>query len=159
MRNITLCAALAAATLAAAPIRAETMVKDIDVTADVTAIGNPRAAAYWSHVSDDLKSALAARLADRLDPEQGVTVDVDLDELSLANSYESAAGIADARIAGQVKILSGNGADDTKVYDLSVGIDATYLPVGVDLAKVTSDSPERYRAMIDAFTDHVAKSI
>lgn len=159
MRKMTLSALLAAGTFMAAPVWAETLVKEIEVTADVAAIGNPKAAAYWAHVADDLRTAIAARLADRLDAEKGVKVDVDLDELSLANSYESAVGIADARMIGKVKILASNGADDTKVYDLTVGLDTTYLPAGVDQARITSDSPERYRAMIDAFADHVVKSI
>lgn len=160
MRVPFLAAALATGTLLAAqPGLAKTKVQEVDVTADLTAIQNPRAAAFWANAADDLENAIVARLADRIDEEEGVKVSVDLDEISLANSYESAAGIAESSLSGAVKILADNAADDTRVYDMTVRFDRAYLPAGVDLAAVTTDSPEHYRALIDGFADQVAQSV
>lgn len=160
MRVPFLAAVLATSTLLAAqPGLAKTKVREVDVTADIAAIQNPKAAAFWANAADDLENAIVARLTDRLSQDEGVKVAVDLDEISLANSYESAAGIAESSLSGSVKVLADNGSDDTRVYDLTVRFDRAYLPAGVDLAAVTTDSPDHYRALIDGFADQVVQSV
>jgi hypothetical protein len=135
-------------------------VQSVDVTADITAIQNAKAAAYWTNVSADLKEAIAARLVDRLG-EKGSTVSIDVNELSLANSFQTSLNIDDAVLVGQVNVS--NAYDNTKFdsYELSVSQKAAtaFAPDGKALEGVFTDSPEYYRALIAAFADGVVSRL
>ena len=158
----TLSAAIAVATFVSAALapaagRAMTTVKEVAVRMDVTAIANERAAAYWARAADDLENAIVARVTERMDKEKGAKVSVDIDGLALASSFESQLNIADSAMSGKVNVTSDNGANKVGVYNLKVSFaDAVpMLPAGVEVAKVTYDSPEYYAAMINAFADAV----
>ncbi|MEP1521765.1 hypothetical protein [Ascidiaceihabitans sp.] len=108
----------------------------------------------------DLAAALVLRLNDRID-EDGMTVKIDIDEVALANSFESATGQAESSLAGGVQLLHG---DDTgiegkkyKTYDLSVTAEqvVAFCPDGFDTKYVAVDSDEYYAAVVSAFADNV----
>lgn len=65
-------------------------VKEIEVTADLSAIQNADAAAYWGRLEADLEAAIASRLVDRLAEEgaEGARILVDLREVELASAFE-----------------------------------------------------------------------
>lgn len=141
-----------------------TMLKDITVTADLDAIQNPAAAKYWSNVAADLKDALAARLVDRIgagESGEGATLAVDVDELALANSFQTQMGMDDAVLSGQVNLSSATDNTDFKAYKLTVTSTnaAAYSADGKPLVGAFNDTPEYYQAMIRAFADTVAKNI
>lgn len=162
MLRRTLSASLFAASLAlAAPALAQTMVKDVDVSIDLPAITNPKAAAYWSRVAEDLENAIVARVVDRADPEKGADISVDIDELSLASSFEAAMNLADSRLAGQVNVTSETDNSDYKSFDLAITLDqaSLFLPEGTDVAALTVDSPVYYTALINAFADGVVRNL
>ena len=154
-------AAAFAASLVMMPLSAsaETMVKDVDVSVDLDAIQNPRAATYWTSVDDDLENAIVARLTGQLagEDDEGSSISVDLDEVELASTFDSAMGIADSKLAGEVHVTSDN--DNTKFdqYEIVVTFDQAviFLPEGTDIAVLTTDSAKYYHAMIDAFADSV----
>ncbi|PZR00168.1 MAG: hypothetical protein DI533_06085 [Cereibacter sphaeroides] len=156
-RNTVSAAVIAAFGLASVPALAATTVKEVDVTADISAMANQQAAAYWARVADDLENAIVARVTDRVDKEKGAKVSVDIDELSLANSFEAAANIEESSLAGQVSVTSDNGANKVGVYDMKVSFDQAFsmMPTGTDRTAVLFDSPEYYAAMINAFADAV----
>ena len=89
VRTMLMTAASALALAFASPVLAETKVKDVDVQMDLSAIQNEKAAAYWTTAADDLKAAIAARVAERT-ADDGATIQVDIDELSVANWFETA---------------------------------------------------------------------
>ena len=154
-------AILAAALGFCSTAQAETMVKTVDVSIDLAAISNPKAAAYWATVAEDLENAIVARVIDRTDPENGAKISVDISELELASSFEAAMDLAESRLAGQVNITSETDNSDFKSYILTVSFAqaAAFLPAGTDSATLTWDSPVFYKAMIDAFADAVALSL
>ena len=145
---------------AAIPAHAEVMVRDVEVSADIEAIQNEKAAAYWANLSDDLKNAIMTDLVGKVG-EDGSKIVIDIDEVELANSYESSLGIAESRLKGSVAVL--NDKDNTKYdgYDLTVTFEQAgpYFLPGTDLTLVTRDSAEYYDAMIDAFADHVVENL
>jgi len=154
-RNFLATSALAVfATVAS--LNAATMVKDIEVTADLTAIENPQAAAYWTDLSDDVENAIVARLADRVS-EDGVSIIIDLSEVELSNSFQEALNIADTKLVGDVKVTSATDNTAFNTYNLTVNVDQAmlFLPEGTDITKLSQDSKEYYDAMINAFADAV----
>ena len=148
-------------TLAASmPAFAETIVREVEVTADMDALKNSAAAAHWTTLADDLENAIVADLVGKTG-EDGAKILVDIDEVELANTFQSAAGIADSRLVGDVAVT--HDSDNTKFdnYELTVTFtDAgPFFPQGTDLAAITMDSEEYYRAMIAVFADHVVKKL
>ena len=144
----------------AAPALAETMVKEVTVEADLTAVQNANAGAHWATLTDDLQNAIVSRVADLI-AEDGVKVSVAIDSVELANSLQSALGTADSKLMGKVNISHDTDNSKFDNYDLTVTFaDAGpfFLP-GTDLTAITTDSKEYYDAMIAAFADYVATKL
>lgn len=159
-RNIIATALTTTLLATAAPALAETMVKEVAVTADLTAIQNANAGAQWATLSNDLQNAIVSRIAEQIN-EDGVKVSVEIDSVELANSLQSAAGTADSKLVGQVNISHETDNSKFDSYDLMVTFaDAGpfFLP-GTDLTAITTDSKEYYDAMIAAFADYVANKL
>lgn len=156
-RTLMTTAALCAATAAVAQ---ETMVKGIDVSVDITAVTNVQAAAYWTSTADDLENAIVARLVDRT-AEQGSMITIDIDELSLANSFQNKLGLEDAVLVGKVNVS--NEQDNSKFdgYELTVTAKTAqaYAPDGTVLDGAFTDTPEYYQALITAFADGVVSRL
>lgn len=156
-----LATALAGALLATAAFAGSpTEVTSVDVSIDLTAITNPKAAAYWTTVSDDLEGAIVARIVARNTDQIAndgvkISISVDISELALSNSFQSAFDIEQSTLVGDVEITK------LEPFELSVSFDqaSLFLPEGYDLAQVTSDSKEYYTAMIGAFADAVVKHL
>lgn len=157
LRNF-LAAALTTTILATAPAAfAETMVKEVVVNADLSAVDNAKAGEHWATLTDDLQNAIVTRIAP-LAAEEGVKITVEIDSVELANSFQSAVGVADSKLAGQVRVTSDIASPSVENYDLVVSFEQAgpfFLP-GTDLSKITTDSKEYYDAMIAAFADYVA---
>lgn len=173
MTKITFAALMTgAAVLFAQPVLAQTMVKEVEVETDLSAVKNERAAAFWANLSADLENAIVARITDRVNPDDGLVVNVDISELDLASTFETAMNIEDSSLAGTVEIFSDPAPGSTSSenaqpptptsvqrYDLTVRFDRTYLPAGTDILLVTNDSPEYYQAMINVFADRVVEKL
>lgn len=148
---------MAAALLSVGIANAETApIKDVSVETDITAIDNAKAASYWANVSADIENAIAARLVDRT-AEEGSEIKIDINELSLANSFQSALGLEDAVLVGQVNVI--NEMDNAKydAYELTISAKAAqaYGPEGLVLEGAFTDTPEYYAALVNAFADGV----
>ena len=159
MRHRYIAVALAMAILSPAATAA-TMVREVEVTVDMAAIDNPKAAARWGHISDDLRGAIIARLAGLTAPD-GARITIDMDEVALANGLELATNIADSRLVGSVKITSETDNTVFDAYDLTVTHDQAlpFFLEGTDLTRLTSDSMENYQAMVQAFAAHVVDNL
>lgn len=161
MRFKSLTASLMAATMLTTAAFADmTMVKEVDVEVELEDLANAKAAEHWTMISDDLENAIVERLVGRTDDE-GVRVSIDIDEVELANTLQSVAGVADSSLSGRVKIISPNDNSKFEVYDLSVAFDQAilFLPEGFDVTTLTTNSKEYYDGMIAAFADHVVKRL
>lgn len=135
------------------------MIKDVVVETDMSAIGNEAAAKYWGNLATDLQAAILSRVQDRI-KDDGVTVGVDINEVSLANSFQTTLGVADSVLVGVIRITNAEGTQlDT--YELSVSIEIAnrYLKDGVAPASSFTDSPEHYAAMVDAFAESVVERL
>ncbi len=123
----------------------------INVEADLTSIGNRDAVAYWQNLDSDLETAIAAEFVGRIDP-AGVTVNVDVDELSLANALNAGLADEDARLSGQVEVVN---ADGTRAGTYNVSATtreaALHLPPGANVTTVPASSAEFYQAVVTAF--------
>lgn len=159
MLHRTLAATLAATFLATAAM-AQTTVREVDVEVDLGAIQNPAAATYWTNVADDLENAIVARITDRTAPD-GVRIAIDIEEVSLASLYENLTDIADTQMVGQVNVTSDT--DNTKFnsYELSVRVEEAlpFFPPGTVVTAIVRDTPEYYRAMVEAFADAVVRRL
>lgn len=135
-------------------------VSKVTVTADLTAIQNERAAAYWANVTADLENAIVARLIDRIAPE-GATVSVDLREVELASSFERALDLSDAVLVGQVNVSDLNNNTNYNAYELSVTLGAarTISADGTEVIFDNLDTPEAYQSLISVFADSVVERL
>ncbi len=142
--------------LANAAFAQDTMVQEVNVTADITSISNAEAASFWSNTATDLQNAILGRLVDRT-AEDGVKIIVDIDELSLANSFQNRLNLEDAVLVGSVNVTSDT--DNTKfdTYELTVtALTAqAFAADGTVLEGAFTDTPEYYAALISAFADGV----
>ncbi len=154
---------IAACLLAVAPslsLAAVDKIAKVTVTADISAIQNEKAAAYWSNVASDLENALLTRLVDRVG-EDGATLSVDLREVELASSFERALNLSDAVLVGQVNVTDLNDNTNFDAYELSVSLGTSQV-VSADGQTLTYDSldtPEAYLALINTFADNMVKKL
>lgn len=162
-RNFVGTTIIAALANFALPAVAETLVKEIEIEVDLDAIENARAAQYWTDIASDLENAVVARLTDRLvaEDQEGAKIAIDIDEMTLASSWESSVGAAESKLAGRVNVSheTDNTAVDT--YELTVTFEQAgpfFLP-GTDLTAITTDSQEYYDTMIAVFADHLASKL
>ena len=135
-------------------------VAEVKVTADVTAIQNEKAAAYWSNIAADVQNAIVARLVDRV-AEDGATITVDLREVELASSFERAINASDAVLVGQVNVSDDNDNTNFNAYELSISL-GTAASVSADGKAYyfdTLDTPEAYQALVNAFADNVVERL
>lgn len=135
-------------------------VAEVKVTADVTAIQNEKAAAYWSNIAADLQNAILTRLIDRV-AEDGATITIDLREVELASSFERAINASDAVLVGQVNVSDDNDNTNFNAYELSVslGTAASVSADGTAYYFDTLDTPEAYQALVNSFADNVVKRL
>ncbi len=152
---------LAALCLSASALAAETgTVNTVEVSVELDAIGNERAAAYWTSVADDLENAIVTRITDQI-AEDGVDIKIDLSEVSLSNGFEEQLGLADTRLVGDVVMT--HATDNTRfgTYELTVDVNAAkpLFPEGLDLMTLPADTRVYYDAMIAAFAQNVVERL
>jgi hypothetical protein len=156
IRNSILAAGIATAVVA------ETKVSNIDVHADLSAIQTYEAAGNWKTLETDLETAIAERLVTNIAEEgaDGAEIEVDIDEVALANNFEAALGIGAWSIVGDVDIDMPDPSKNEN-YTLTVTTDqlGAYYPEGTDAATLTVESEAFYNAVISAFADNVASKL
>ncbi|UWR27799.1 hypothetical protein K3757_07650 [Sulfitobacter sp. S223] len=147
--------AIAATATATGPVT----VKMIEVTTDLDAIQNAEAAAVWANIDADLTAAIISQLGVLLDPE-GAEIVIDIDEVSLATSFEQAIGTEEAYLQGDV-LLRVPGPDNNENYTLTVSsLQAeSFYPDGTVIGDLTQGSDVYYRAMLDAFAANVVRNL
>ena len=135
-------------------------ISDVTVTADVTAIQNQKAAAYWANVATDVQNAILARLVDRI-ADDGAKITVDLREVELASSFERAINVSDAVLVGQVNVSDETDNSNFNAYELSIslGTAASVSADGKSYFYDTLDTPEAYQALVNSFADNVVKRL
>lgn len=136
-----------------------TPIESVKVETDVTAISNPAAARFWGSVSEDLTAAILSRVQPRI-ADKGLRIYVDINEVSLANSFQTAMGTQDSILVGQVNISSDDNAK-FDAYELTVSMEMAnrYLPEGTVAMTSLTDTPEHYRGMINAFAENVVERL
>lgn len=135
-------------------------VAGVEVTADLTAIQNEKAAAYWSNIAKDLQDAIVARVVDRI-ADDGATIRVDLREVELASSFERALDVSDAVLVGQVNVSDPTDNSNMAAYELSVTLGTSGMKSadGSVVTYETLDTPEAYQALVGAFADQVVQRL
>ncbi len=124
-------------------------VSEVNVTADLSAVGSRSAVGYWQRLDTDLEAAIVGEFVGRIDP-AGRIVNVDIDELSVADFMARGLAAEDARLAGQVEVVGPDGTSRYNVTALSRDV-VTYLPPGINVTTVPATSAEFYQAVVRAF--------
>lgn len=155
--SVSLLALLPAAAFAADPV----MVKSVDVMIELEALTNAQAATKFANVEIDLENAIAARLIDRIDPEDGVEVTIDIAELELSNSFTETFNFADTKLVGNVKVKGTAENPVSNNYDLIVDVNSSmpYFPEGTVVETLPVDSDVYYQTLITAFADSVVRKL
>jgi hypothetical protein len=152
-------AALALAACAQPEPQPAFSVSDVQVEADVTAISSRQAAAFWGGLETDLATAIAGEFVGQTDPE-GLRVQVDVDEIALANLLSAPLGADEARLSGQVTLVNplNEVVERTFLVSASANEAVTFLPVGTNVAAISPTSAEFYQAVVRAFARGVAET-
>lgn len=159
-RNAFAAGALAALMSTSAAWADVEAVSDIRVTADLAAMQNDAAAAYWGQLPDDLTAAIASRLGDRT-AEQGAVITVDIRGAELASTFDRVLDQGDAVLVGQVIVLDETDPSNEDAYQLSVSLGAAQVPVidGQAIILNTANEPEVYARLVDTFADQVVERL
>ncbi|MES2667240.1 MAG: hypothetical protein V4712_14175 [Pseudomonadota bacterium] len=141
----------------AAPI----MVKSVEVDVALADVTNTTAAARFANLKPDLENAIATRLVDRTDAENGAKIMIDISELELSNGFTDVFNLADTKLDGVVQIVGTAENPLTTRYELKVDVNTAmvYFPEGTDMASLPADSAVYYDAAIAAFADNVVKKL
>ncbi|HMO07010.1 MAG TPA: hypothetical protein PKD10_05100 [Paracoccaceae bacterium] len=144
----------------AAAITSVETVSQIEVTGDLTAIQDERAAAYWGTIKPDLEAAIAARLADKLG-EDGAEIRVDVRAVELATAFQQATDLGNAALTGQVFVKFPDEPQRDRTFELRVTLGATRVVSadGTEITFTTIDTPEAYQALVDGFAESLASNI
>ncbi len=137
-------------------------VSEVEVTADLGAVQNEKAAAYWANLATDLQTAIATRVADRAVPAdaRGARISVDIREVELANSFERTFNIADAVLVGQVLVKNPEDGSQDQAYQLSVSLQGAAVDAsGQPVVFTTLDTPEAYSALVNRFASEVVERL
>jgi hypothetical protein len=160
LRNMFLAAATGAAL--AGPALADDLpkVKSIEVETTLDDLNNPQAAAYWKSLDADMETAIAAQLVDRLGDE-GLEINVDMDEVELANFFEEQVGAGENKLAGRVKVKDVTDNSNYKTFDLTVRVQQILplLPEGTEVTVIVPTSDEVYSALVAGFSRAVVERI
>ena len=160
MKRFALTALIASSiTVTAGLASAKVDVEDIRVTIDLNAVENIKAASVWNDLAGDLETAIAAKLIDQIS-DTGAEVVIDIDEVSLANNFELAANIEEAKLVGDV-LLKIPGIANNERYQLTVSANEAkaFYPDGTDAGTVTLESDVFYTAMIERFAENVTAKL
>ena len=156
----TLAAALVLSTSLPALAEDAGLVKDIAVTAELSAVSNETAAAYWATLDTDLKAAIATRLADRIG-ETGAEIVIDIEEVSLSNGFTEKLGLAETRLVGDIMVKDEDDNRRNQFYTLTIDVNAAtpMMPAGTDITTLPADTRVFYNAMVDGFAQNVVDNL
>ncbi|MFC3086020.1 hypothetical protein [Tabrizicola soli] len=158
-RMKTLAATAVVAVLSTSAFAAVDQIAKIDVTADLTAIGNEKAAAFWANLETDLENAIAARVTDRV-ADTGAEILVDIREVELASAFDRELNLGDAVLVGQVNIKDDTDNSNFDAYELSVSLENAQivLPEGTFLL-LSTDTTGAYNRLVETFADGVVSRL
>lgn len=132
-------------------------ISEITVNADLSAIGNRQAVNYWTNLSTDLKTALANEFVNDISPD-GARLTVDVDALSLANSYTAQFGEGSV-LSGRVTVTDMRGAS-LGTYNVSASSSQAMEGMGAQPGqRVSPNSTEFYQSLVRAFARGVDGAI
>lgn len=156
----TLAAALTATALGTAAFAEVDKIAKVDVTTDLTAIKDEKAAAYWGNLEKDLEAAIGARVGDLM-ADEGAEILVDIREVELANAFERELNLGDAVLVGQVNVNDQTDNSNYDAYELSVSLENAHIVLaeGEVLRLSTSDTDETYRKLVDTFAEGVVSRL
>lgn len=148
-----------AAFLGSAALAGVERIKEIDVSADVTALQNENAAAYWATLEADLEAAIALRVADRMD-DDGARIVIDIREIELASAFDRALNLGDAVLVGQVNVIDETNHSNFNAYELSVSLEIArvIVPEGQTVV-LSADDRVSYQRLVDTFADSVVERL
>jgi hypothetical protein len=134
-------------------------ISQVGVQTDLSAMQSREAVGYWQSLSDDLQTAIAAEFAGSFDP-AGDIITVDIDELSMSETYLASGSIEDARLSGLVTVEQADGTD-IGAYNVTASSSdlVNYLPPGTDVATVRPTDRVYYDAIVQAFARGTADAI
>lgn len=154
--------ALLAATLATGAVAADgpLMIKDIQVTADLSAFKNTAAAAQWANLEADLETAIAKDVISRTS-EDGATIFVEITEIEVASMLQTIISSAKTELVGDVKVGTSDNHDEFREYNLTVAIDGSALtfPENTDLTLMAANSKPFYDKVVQTFSEAVVKRL
>jgi hypothetical protein len=135
-------------------------VSEINVEADLSAVGSREAVSYWQNIGQDLQAAMAAEFVGQTSPD-GYIVNVDVDEITLADAIAADLTAQDATLAGRVEVVDPTSGVTQAAYNVAAasGDVQTYLPEGTDVVSVPRTSPEYYQAVLQAFARGAAAAV
>lgn len=136
------------------------MISSVTVETDLSAVQGREAVAYWQNLSDDLETAIASEFAGRIDP-NGHPVTVDIDELTLNETFSAGASFDTARLSGLVSLgdIEPDGMQDPSYTVTATAQDVTPFLQEGDTVQINPTTPQYYQAVVQAFARGAADTL
>lgn len=159
MRPLGMLAAAALVLGACAAQEEPLTVAEVNVSTDLSAVNSREAVAFWTNLDADLETAIASEFVGRIGS-PGLTINVDVDELTLTNAFASGLAADDARLSGRVEARNPDGTMHSAYTVTATAQDAvTFLPAGTDVVTVPPSSAAFYSAVVQAFARGAAEVV
>jgi hypothetical protein len=133
------------------------LISSVTVNTDLSAVQSREAVEYWQNLSSDLETAIATEFAGSIDT-SGHPITVDIDELSLSETFAPGATIDNATLSGLVTLQDTvpDARPDPAYTITATAQDATsYLPAD-NVVEVNPTTPQYYEAIVKAFASGAA---
>lgn len=136
------------------------LVSSIAVTTDLSAVQSREAVEYWQNLSDDLETALASEFAGSINP-NGHPITVDIDELSLSETFVAGATVDNAQLSGLVTLgdIEPDARPDPSYTITATAQDATPFLQADNVVEINPTTPAYYDAIVKAFARGAAEAL
>jgi hypothetical protein len=136
-------------------------IMSLDVTVDMGTVTNEKAAKYWGQLEADLEGAIKAKIANQIDEKDGAKLNIDIDEVTLADGFTDTLGIENSVLKGMVHETHDRDNSRFNSYELTVSYDLAtpVLGEGFNPNASEDDANRAYEVMVDIFADEVVKNL
>ncbi len=135
-------------------------ISSVTVNTDLSAIQSRDAVDYWQNLSSDLETAIASEFVGAVDP-SGHPLTVDVDELSLSETFSADATIDSAALAGVVTVgdIEPDGRPDPAYTVTATAQDATQYLQSENVVDIDPSTAGYYDAIVKAFASGAADAV
>lgn len=160
MKLRSLIASGAIALLSTTSLASALDVAEVDVTAELTALQNPQAAAFWADLETDLEAAILSQLVDQI-TDDGARLVVNIEGFGIGDEADLPFTVEDAALSGRIHVIDLTNNANFQTFELNVSIQGmSVTDTEGEPVMVAQMPPEwTYETLITAFAEGVVERL